>query len=156
MAGPTGTGGRPDGTVSRRILVGFFEYVDDILPRVRLTQETHEALVLQVSRDILQSSEMISRLVLRRNQQEEDVDRFAVKGRETDAPSGQGDCADQARERGVAGMGDGDSHPDPRRAQFLTSEDSSNHTLHVCSGKMAGLVQAPDHLPNRLFLTGRL
>src|SRR5271165_4017062 len=141
---------------SRRILVGFFEYVDDVLPGPGLTQETDEALVLQVSRDILQSSEMISRLVLRRNQQEKDVDRFAVEGCEIDPSPRQGDRADQARERGVPSMGDSDSHPDPRRAQFLTSEDGSNHTLHFSSGKMAGLVQALNHLPNRLFLAGCL
>ena len=49
---------------SRRILVGFFKHVDHGLPGAGLPQKTHETLVFQMARNILQSSEMVAGLVL--------------------------------------------------------------------------------------------
>ena len=56
--------------MSQRVLVGILEHLVHILAGLGLAQEANEALVLQVSRNILQGSEMITRLVLGRYQQE--------------------------------------------------------------------------------------
>ena len=49
---------------SRRILVGFLKHLDHGLPRAGLPQKTHETLVFQMARNILQGSEMVAGLVL--------------------------------------------------------------------------------------------
>src|SRR5271157_1194740 len=141
---------------SGQVLVGFLQHIDHVLPGSGLSKKANKAFVLQMPRDILQCSEMISRLVLWRNEQEKDSDRFAVKGREIDTSTREGDRPDQPCQRGVASMGNGNPHPDSGRAQLLASEDRSNHALDVTDGEMASLVQASNHLPDCFCLTCRL
>src|SRR5262249_44144723 len=65
---------RPDHRAgpSGRPLVGFYQDVDHVLARLRTAQEADKTLVFQMSGDILQGPEMIARLILGRDQQEED------------------------------------------------------------------------------------
>ena len=99
---------------------------------------------------------MVAGLVLGRDQQEEDIDRLAVQGREIDAAARQGDRADQAMERRMPRVGNRHALTDARRAELLAAEDGPDHALHVVVGQPAGAVQAADHLANRLFLAGGL
>ena len=86
----------------------------------------------------------------------EDIDRLAVKSREIDSPARQGHRADQSRERLMTRVWHSHAHADSGRSQFLPTQDCPDHTLHLAVGKLTGLVEAADHLPNRLLLAGRL
>ena len=123
---------------------------------LRLPQEIDEPLVLQVSGDILQGPQVVTGLILGRDQQEEDIDRLAVQGREIDPAARQGDRADQPLERRMPGMRHRHPLADPRRAQLLAAEDGPDHALHVVVGQPAGAVEAADHLADRLLLAGGL
>jgi hypothetical protein len=70
---------------SRRAPIGALQYVNHVISRPGLPQETHEPFVFQVPRNILQSSQVVARLILGRDQQEKDIDRLTVSCREIDA-----------------------------------------------------------------------
>ena len=59
-------------------------------------------------------------------------------------------------ERRMPGVGNRDPHADPRGAQLLAAQNGPDHALHVAVGELAGLMQAADHFPDRVFLAGRL
>ena len=63
---------------SRRAPIGALQNINYVVSRPGLPQETHEPFVFQVPRNILQSSQVVARLILGRDQQEEDIDRLTV------------------------------------------------------------------------------
>lgn len=59
VEGTTRCGNRPRRCGSGGALVGFVEQFLDLLPRLGLSQETHEPFVLQMPGDVLQGPEMV-------------------------------------------------------------------------------------------------
>jgi len=101
------------------IVVRFFKNLLDIFAIICLLKETTKRFVLQLLRDILQSTQMIAWLIWRRNQHKEKLNRFAVKTFEVDACLADSDSSNRLANARVLGMRDSDSAADPGATQFF-------------------------------------
>jgi len=59
-------------------LISFYQQVPDVWQSCRLFEEVAEVLALQMSRDLLQGSQMFARPIGGRNHHDEDMDVFAI------------------------------------------------------------------------------
>lgn len=134
-------------------MVRVFENFDHLFPGLRLTEKADEPFVLEVSRDVLKSPEMISGLVRRRDQEEKDVDFLAVEGGELNAVARECDGPYQTVDRGMTRVRHRDTLTDPRRTEFFSPEDGAPDAVQVALGDLTGVVQAAYDLPDRVFLT---
>src|SRR6516162_3127330 len=107
----------------RRLMVGPVEQGGDLFPRLGRPQGADEAVVPERTGHVLQGAQMIARPVLRRDEQHEHVDGFAVEAVEGDALARNGYGADEALDAVVLGVRDGDAPADAGRAEELALED---------------------------------
>jgi hypothetical protein len=69
-------------------VVSLLEEFEDILTRLRLSKKADKPFVLEMPGDILQCPQVVTGLIGRRDQQEENIDRLAVQCREINASPG--------------------------------------------------------------------
>lgn len=140
----------------RGALIGFFEEVGDGVLVACLAEETHKFLILEVAGDGLESPEVIARLEGGRDEEEEDVDGFAIEGGEIDAALGDRDGADEAIGLGVAGVGDGDALADTGGPEFLAIHDGAGDGFGIGGEEEPRGEEGVDNFSDGVFLGGGL
>src|SRR5579875_1196355 len=97
---------------------------------------------------------MIARAVLRRDEQDEDIDRLPIQAVESDALVGDSDSANQAIDAVVLGMGNGDASANAGGAEELAFENGPDNVFQIGAAELAGSPQALDHGADDAFLVG--
>ena len=105
-----------------------------------------------MSRDIFQGPEVITGLVLGRDEQEKNVDQLAVQCGKIDSSPRQGHCSNQAMERRVTRMGNRHALPDTRGAELFTPQDCAGSRSPGRHWLTCRHSEPPDHLTDRFFL----
>src|SRR5262249_12660021 len=95
----------------------IFEKVPNLFARGGLAQRADKAIVTQAARHVLQSTQMVSRTILRRNQHDENENRLAVQALKWHSAMRYGHRTDQAIHARMFGVRDGYTSPDAGRTQ---------------------------------------
>ena len=103
-------------------MIRLVQYFNNAFASLGPAQKADELFILEVVRNVLKCSQVITRLIGRRDQQEKDVDGFAVKRGEIHAFTRKGNRADQRLRAGMPGVRNGHTLTDSRRAKFLAIE----------------------------------
>src|SRR5579885_843115 len=99
---------------------------------------------------------MIAGAILRRNEQDEDMDRLPIEAVESDALVGDSDGADEPFDAVVLGVGNGDASSNASRTEELAFENRPDDVFEVGAAELAGSPQALDHgADDALFVSGR-
>src|SRR5262249_49096139 len=121
-----------------RRMVELAQEVPDSVATGGFAERADEAVVAEAARDVFQGAQMIPGAVLRRNEHDEQVDRFAVEAIERDAAAADGDGAHQAIDAGMLGVRDGDAAADAGRAQQLAFEDGLDDVFRLAGLEVTG------------------
>src|SRR5262249_41118717 len=108
----------------------------------------------QAPRNIFQGAEVIAGPVLRRDEQDEHMDRLSIETVEGHPGAGQGDGADQPLDAGVLGMRGGDASADAGGAEQFAVQDGLNDIFELAPLEVPRAAQALDHLAYHPFLGG--
>src|SRR6185437_16976737 len=100
-------------------MVGSVEQSDDFFLCRGCPQRADETIVAQRTRHVLQGAQMIAGSILRRNEQDEHMNRLSVEAIEGDTLGREGHGADESLDTVVLGMGDGNAPTDAGRAEKL-------------------------------------
>src|SRR5262249_1580298 len=95
----------------------------DVCRRFGVLEEAAKVLVAKLPRYILKGSQVIARAVVRRHQQEEQVDLVAVETVEVDSLSRNAERSYRSRDAGVLGVGNGNPPANTGAAEFFPLED---------------------------------
>src|SRR5579875_249994 len=97
---------------------------------------------------------MIAGAVLRRYEQDEDMNRLSIEAVEGDVFVREGDGADKAFDAVVLGVRNGHASADAGRAEKLAFEDGPDDVFQVGAAELAGSPQALDHGADDAFFIG--
>jgi hypothetical protein len=99
------------------MFIRFLQKRPDFFPRGGGPERAHKTIVPQFAGDIFQGTQMIAGTILRRNEEDKDMNRFSIQTIEADASFGNGDVAHKAFNACVLGVGNGDTATDSGRSQ---------------------------------------